>query len=350
MEKYRTTESMYWMVKLVGIIACMSLCLLAIVTKTSTSANSSQIPMLVPLSAVITSPVANISLPARPAAFGPLIPRKASSGDEVGGFTGSVAVVGSLACDVSKDHEDLREKIAVVLRGGCGFYEKLMVLQQWGAVAAIVGDDRYHRGLLTMFSHEQIDLVEIPSVFVSRESYDTLEDIDIVTITMTNEPSPILDTVVFLLISPLCSLTLIYVLLIVHRRYRILKDRAPKSYVDQLPTRIWTKPCDEEHGDETIDSDPSHRHLHGPEKMWVSAGECIICLEDYVPGVSKVMKLPCGHEFHADCISKWLVFTKRTCPICKHDVTAAVDETTPLMINSAQSYVPSTSSGEGRSV
>lgn len=30
--------------------------------------------------------------------------------------------------------------------------------------------------------------------------------------------------------------------------------------------------------------------------------ECVICLDEYVDGVSKVMSLPCGHEFHVDCM------------------------------------------------
>ena len=30
--------------------------------------------------------------------------------------------------------------------------------------------------------------------------------------------------------------------------------------------------------------------------------ECVVCLEEYFDGVSKVMGLPCGHEFHADCM------------------------------------------------
>lgn len=30
--------------------------------------------------------------------------------------------------------------------------------------------------------------------------------------------------------------------------------------------------------------------------------ECVVCLEEYVDGVSRVMSLPCGHEFHAECM------------------------------------------------
>jgi hypothetical protein len=30
--------------------------------------------------------------------------------------------------------------------------------------------------------------------------------------------------------------------------------------------------------------------------------ECVVCLEEYVDGISRVMSLPCGHEFHAECM------------------------------------------------
>jgi hypothetical protein len=30
--------------------------------------------------------------------------------------------------------------------------------------------------------------------------------------------------------------------------------------------------------------------------------ECVVCLEEYVDGVSRVMSLPCGHEFHVECM------------------------------------------------
>jgi hypothetical protein len=36
------------------------------------------------------------------------------------------------------------------------------------------------------------------------------------------------------------------------------------------------------------------------------------------------MSLPCGHEFHADCITPWLVTRRRTCPICKGDVVRSM--------------------------
>ncbi|KAK5263306.1 hypothetical protein LTR40_014695, partial [Exophiala xenobiotica] len=52
--------------------------------------------------------------------------------------------------------------------------------------------------------------------------------------------------------------------------------------------------------------------------------ECVVCLEEYVDGESQVMSLPCGHEFHAECITPWLVTRRRTCPICKGDVVRSL--------------------------
>ncbi|XP_051146561.1 E3 ubiquitin-protein ligase MBR1-like [Andrographis paniculata] len=42
---------------------------------------------------------------------------------------------------------------------------------------------------------------------------------------------------------------------------------------------------------------------------------CCICQENYVVG-NDIGMLDCGHEFHADCIKRWLT-EKNLCPICK---------------------------------
>lgn len=42
---------------------------------------------------------------------------------------------------------------------------------------------------------------------------------------------------------------------------------------------------------------------------------CTICLEDY-KSKDSVGKLKCGHDFHTDCIKKWLQ-VKNACPVCK---------------------------------
>ncbi|KAI3731020.1 hypothetical protein L1987_62203 [Smallanthus sonchifolius] len=45
---------------------------------------------------------------------------------------------------------------------------------------------------------------------------------------------------------------------------------------------------------------------------------CPICLEEYKNGEKIGRMKKCGHEYHVDCIKKWLVM-KKVCPICKSE-------------------------------
>ncbi|KAI8322190.1 hypothetical protein GQ54DRAFT_297521 [Martensiomyces pterosporus] len=50
-----------------------------------------------------------------------------------------------------------------------------------------------------------------------------------------------------------------------------------------------------------------------------TSASCVICLEDYAIG-EVVRVLPCGHVFHDDCITHWLLRPKtkfHDCPMCK---------------------------------
>lgn len=58
------------------------------------------------------------------------------------------------------------------------------------------------------------------------------------------------------------------------------------------------------------------------EKVYCSSDQeheevsCPICLEEYDNGDKIVTMEKCGHDYHADCIKKWLLM-KKVCPICK---------------------------------
>ncbi|KAL2269420.1 hypothetical protein VTJ83DRAFT_1604 [Remersonia thermophila] len=188
-----------------------------------------------------------------------------------------------------------------------------------------------------------------------------------VTITPTGSASPFLDTLVILVISPLVTLSVVYALLILRVKIRMRRWRAPKSVIDRLPVRTYhtvpsssssssrtptprsaspTTPLLQDapgsraaddgsrgrRGTETA-SRPARRQ--SPEKtsrggtsQWKKymgrQVECVVCLEEYVDGVSQVMSLPCGHEFHVECITPWLTTRRRTCPICKSDVVRSL--------------------------
>ncbi|KAI3827233.1 hypothetical protein L1987_01309 [Smallanthus sonchifolius] len=43
---------------------------------------------------------------------------------------------------------------------------------------------------------------------------------------------------------------------------------------------------------------------------------CPICHEDYKNGDKIGRMVKCGHEYHVDCIKRWLLI-KKLCPICR---------------------------------
>ena len=163
-----------------------------------------------------------------------------------------------------------------------------------------------------------------------------------ITITPTSNASPFFDTLLILVVSPLITLSMIYALLLIRAKLRRRRWRAPKSVVDQLPVRTY----------HTMDPSPrlpspsspspttpllqgsrprSHTTTGVPESDGLLRAdaphnesgigevvgspnssewgrhmgkqvECVVCLEEYVDGVSRVMSLPCGHEFHVECM------------------------------------------------
>ncbi|KIN07777.1 hypothetical protein OIDMADRAFT_186690 [Oidiodendron maius Zn] len=205
-----------------------------------------------------------------------------------------------------------------------------------------------------------------------------------VTLTPTSGASPFLDTILVLVVSPLITLTVVYALLLVRSRIRRRRWRAPKSVVERLPVRTYQtiqtsgnqsprmpSPSSSSAATPLLQQSPAVRPrprsrtttgipetedltrtgstplqvpspAGGSQEHEKSSGispewkkymgrqvECVVCLEEYVDGVSRVMSLPCGHEFHAECITPWLITRRRTCPICKGDVVRSLARGSP---------------------
>ncbi|KAI0506182.1 hypothetical protein F5B22DRAFT_476335 [Xylaria bambusicola] len=202
-----------------------------------------------------------------------------------------------------------------------------------------------------------------------------------VVITPTSGASPFFDTLLVLVISPLITLTVVYALLILRARIRRRRWRAPKSVVERLPVRTYHTVASTPSRSPRLPSPPTSsspttpllQDQHNPSRsrprsrtttgvpsacdlLDVNAAlslpeapraeekrarssqwkkymgrqvECVVCLEEYVDGVSQVMSLPCGHEFHVDCITPWLTTRRRTCPICKGDVVRSLARGSP---------------------
>lgn len=175
-----------------------------------------------------------------------------------------------------------------------------------------------------------------------------------VTITPSSSASSFFDTLLVLVISPLITLSVVYALLIVRARIRRRRWRAPKSIVERLPVRTYhaaapspihspriPSPTSSSPTTPLLQATPSRSrprsrtttgvpessnfltvsipmqsckplsradHEKPPQvssewkKFMGKQVECVVCLEEYVDGVSRVMSLPCGHEFHVECM------------------------------------------------
>lgn len=125
--------------------------------------------------------------------------------------------------------------------------------------------------------------------------------------------SPFFDTLLVMVVSPLITLTVVYAMLTIRSHIRRRRWRAPKSYVERLPVRTyhpansnssdsaWRAADSMENGNGDGEGRRMRRHRRRPGFQG-SSEECVVCLEEYIDGVSRVMKLPCGHEFHEGCM------------------------------------------------
>ncbi|KAJ5507820.1 hypothetical protein N7527_009963 [Penicillium freii] len=195
-----------------------------------------------------------------------------------------------------------------------------------------------------------------------------------VTMTPTSmSTSPFFDTLLVLVVSPLLTLTVVYALLLLRSRIRRRRWRAPKSVIERLPVRTYhtiattsssssnstrppspgpLSPTSPLLGNESrpsasrsnrsrsqtfsgtmLDSSTIPKeekcNMQNGSTLWRRKYtgrqvECVVCLEEYIDGQSRVMSLPCGHEFHVECITPWLTTRRRTCPICKGDVVRSL--------------------------
>ncbi len=200
---------------------------------------------------------------------------------------------------------------------------------------------------------KKLALHKVEDLF-TNEAFGYLKDFEEhdglwVTLTPTTmSTSPFFDTLLVLVVSPLVTLTVVYALLLLRSRIRRRRWRAPKSVVDRLPVRTYhTMSCSSTSSSSSLiaspkSSSPTSPLLQaspcstlprprsrttsgigdalspsldkGPVKVSLTRHdrsrkpysgrqvECVVCLEEYVDGHSRVMSLPCGHEFHAECM------------------------------------------------
>ncbi|KAI1318835.1 hypothetical protein EDD11_005681 [Mortierella claussenii] len=99
------------------------------------------------------------------------------------------------------------------------------------------------------------------------------------------------------------------------------------------------------------DTDPlsmlALEHLSPEERELVIriSTACPICLCDY-EDLEELRQLPCDHYFHKECVDEWLKL-KRTCPLCKCDITRSKRGGKRWSLRSNGGHGRSRSSGSG---
>ncbi|KAG0362358.1 hypothetical protein BGZ54_008660 [Gamsiella multidivaricata] len=236
----------------------------------------------------------NDSFVDRTAAFGPRIPGQ--------GFVLNLIAVETLdptqettACRPVSDVSIAGSWAALVERGGdCSFVEKVRNMQASGARAVIVGDNQ-RSGLITMYAREDTSDVLIPSVFIAQHHYRELRYLGIgfgwdflIKMTPDDLDWPLLDVIIFIVLSPAFVLFFLYFLWRVRIRQQHVADLAPTETVTNLPIKIF-------YASKLKENDPV---------------ECVICLDDF-EDEAELRVLPCRHEYHVACIDSWLTTRKK---------------------------------------
>ncbi|KAF9954821.1 E3 ubiquitin-protein ligase rnf13 [Mortierella alpina] len=185
--------------------------------------------------------------------------------------------------------------VALVERGGtCSFVDKVRNMQASGAKAVIVGDNQ-RSGLITMYAREDTSDVLIPSVFIAQHHYRELRYLGTelgkgfqVALTPDDMNWPVLDVIIFIILSPAFVVLFLYFIWRIRLRQHLTADLAPTEVVSNLPIKVF-------YSSKVKENDPI---------------ECVICLDDF-EDETELRVLPCKHEYHVACIDNWLTTRKK---------------------------------------
>ncbi|XP_024962644.1 receptor homology region, transmembrane domain- and RING domain-containing protein 2-like isoform X1 [Cynara cardunculus var. scolymus] len=218
----------------------------------------------------------------------------------------------------------------LMVRGGCGFEDKVRRAQSAGFKAAIVynSDDSD----LVSMAGSSAGIV-IHAVFVSKASglklrkYAGITSIEVWIIPSYENSAWSIMAISFI---SLLAMSAVLATCFFVRRHRIRRERPQASRVREF------------HGmsSRLVKAMPSLIFTAVLEDNCTSA-TCAICLEDYNVG-DRLRILPCRHKFHAICVDAWLTSWRTFCPVCKRDARTSTgdppaSERTPLLSASVAS-------------
>ncbi|XP_051135065.1 receptor homology region, transmembrane domain- and RING domain-containing protein 1 isoform X2 [Andrographis paniculata] len=200
------------------------------------------------------------------------------------------------------------ERIALIVRGGCAFEEKVRHAQDSGFRAAIVYDDEHNQDLISMMGSSEG--IWIHAVFVSNAVGEILKEQAVAKGGECCIASFLDETAWTVLVISFISVLAVITLLVMvffsfNHRWNHIQQPGPivmeGEEVDVIPCIMYYSANLTGHVGET----------------------CAICLEDYKDR-ENLKLLPCNHVFHATCVNSWLTKWATFCPVCKHDARVGI--------------------------
>lgn len=199
-----------------------------------------------------------------------------------------------------------QRKVALIIRGGCAFDDKVRKAQNAGFSATIVYDDRDKGNLVYMLINPEN--ITLHAVFVSKATGEILKQYanekkgECCIFPSHYESTWTVLTISFISFVIICTI----VVLVFYTPRRITYSQGPFYFTQRVDP-------------ETVEALPCFTFSSARSKDYQTQETCAICLEDYKDG--EILKvLPCRHEFHSSCVVSWLTKSGTFCPVCKHDL------------------------------
>ncbi|XP_021767251.1 receptor homology region, transmembrane domain- and RING domain-containing protein 2-like [Chenopodium quinoa] len=241
------------------------------------------------------------------------------------------------ACSPLKNSVELdgncSSPIALIVRGGCSFENKIRRAQNAGFEAVIIYNNEDGGALVAMAGNSAG--INIHAVFVSKATghkLRTYADPDVEVWMFASYESSAWSIMAISFISLLAMSAVLATCFFV-RRHRVRRERPQgrvrefhgmsSRLVKAMPSLVFTSVTEEN----------------------CTASICAICLEDYRVG-DKLRILPCRHKFHTFCVDAWLTSWRTFCPVCKRDARTSTgeppaSESTPLLSSNPSSAASS---------
>jgi hypothetical protein len=232
-----------------------------------------------------------------------------------------------LACSPNQ-YTDLNGSIALIQRGSCHFAAKAMSAQLSNAGGVIIFNNAGDS--LMAMSEDQPYPIAIPSIFIGETDGSTLRNRllsrlpVVVSLNTTGQVNPHgidplnsdITRYLFMAISIMwCLILICYIASYIQKCCKV--EERVRDF-RRLETKTFYRPLSETDTSEgQVEQDTtSGLASSDAHSSAFDIDSCVICLEDFENG-DEVKVLPCGHEFHRDCIQPWLLKKSSLCPICK---------------------------------